>query len=288
MAGEVHLMYGPAGWSYRDWIGEVYPQRVPKGFNHLAYLAEIHGMDFVEVNTSFYHIPSAALSRGWVEKTAHLPRFRFWLKLHQDFTHRAPLGPDLRPSAAPGSDDAFKRALEPIAEAGKLSGILIQFPYSFHAGARERGYLEVLRGIFGSYPLAVEFRHRSWDCPEVLRYFREAGLIWVNIDQPVISQSLPLTAYAEAGETAYLRLHGRNYREWFGESGRDARYDYNYPTGELAQISETLKRLAEMAKKVFISGNNHYKGSAIQNMKQLKALMESKGWTVPQGFGSGS
>jgi uncharacterized protein YecE (DUF72 family) len=105
-------------------------------------------------------------------------------------------------------------------------------------------------------------------------------MIWVNIDQPVISQSLPLTAVTTNPDVTYVRLHGRNYKTWFSDQGRDARYNYDYKALELNQIAETIKKLAQLAKKIFISGNNHYKGSAVKNLKELKALLEKEGANV--------
>ncbi|MCX6553906.1 MAG: DUF72 domain-containing protein, partial [Candidatus Aminicenantes bacterium] len=115
------IALGPAGWSYSDWRGTVYPEPLPARFNPLAYLAA--EFDFVEVNTSFYRIPSPALTRGWVDKTAAYPEFNFWLKLHQSFTHEGKLEKTMI--------EGFHACLEPLAEAGRLAGVLAQFPYSF-------------------------------------------------------------------------------------------------------------------------------------------------------------
>lgn len=120
----------------------------------------------------------------------------------------------------------------------------------------------------------MEFRHRSWDCVEVLEFFRASKLIFTNIDQPAVSLSLPLTAHASHPETAYVRLHGRNAANWFADAGRDARYDYLYSLSELGQIAEVIKKLQEQVKKIFVSGNNHYKGSAVRNLMQLKEMLQ--------------
>jgi len=257
------IALGPAGWSYADWRGTVYPEPLPARFNQLAYLAA--EFDFVEVNTSFYRIPSPVLTRGWVDKTAACPGFEFWLKLHQSFTHERRL-------EKPVLDD-FRDCLQPLAAVGKLSGLLAQFPYSFKRDAPALSYLGELAGHFRSWPLAVEFRHQSWLEDEVLAFFKVNGLVWTNIDQPQISQSLPLTALVTARDTAYLRLHGRNYQDWFSGQGRDARYDYSYSAAELGGLGEVVARLKEQAKKVFVSGNNHYKGAAVKNLLQLKEIL---------------
>jgi uncharacterized protein YecE (DUF72 family) len=263
MADPDGVFFGPAGWSYADWRGAVYPEPLPPRFNHLAFLAG--RFDFVEVNTSFYRIPSLALTQGWVAKTAACPDFRFWIKLHQSFTHERKLEKPMI--------DGFHACLQPLAVSGKLAGLLAQFPYSFHCDPAARSYLRELADHFSSFPLAVEFRHQSWLEDEILAFFKERGLIWTNIDQPQISQSLALTALVTAGDTAYLRLHGRNYQEWFSGQGRDARYDYSYSASELGRLGEVVARLKEQAKKVFVSGNNHYKGAAVKNLLQLKEIL---------------
>jgi len=257
------IALGPAGWSYADWRGTVYPEPLPARFNPLAYLAA--EFDFVEVNTSFYRIPSPALTRGWVDKTAAYPEFNFWLKLHQSFTHEGKLEKTMI--------EGFHACLEPLAEAGRLAGVLAQFPYSFKFTPSNLAYLLELSGRFTACPLAVEFRHQSWLEEEVLTVFRENKLVWTNIDQPLVSASLPLTALVTGRETAYLRLHGRNSKDWFSGQGRDARYDYCYSASELGRLAEVVARLKEQAKKVFVSGNNHYKGSAVKNLLQLKEIL---------------
>ena len=257
------IFFGPAGWSYADWRGPVYPEPLPARFNHLAFLAG--QFDFVEVNTSFYRIPAPALSRGWVSKTAAFPDFNFWLKLHQSFTHEGKLEKSMI--------ESFHACLQPLAEAGKLAGLLAQFPYSFKFEPANLTFLQELAGHFAAYPLAVEFRHQGWLEEEVLAFFRENNLVWANIDQPQISASLPLTALVTGRGTAYLRLHGRNYKDWFSGQGRDARYDYCYSGSELGRLAEVVARLKEQARKVFISGNNHYKGAAVKNLLELKEIL---------------
>jgi uncharacterized protein YecE (DUF72 family) len=280
MADLEGLYFGPAGWSYADWRGTVYPEPLPARFNHLAFLAG--RFEFVEVNTSFYRIPALSLTQGWAAKTAAFPAFRFWIKLHQSFTHERRLEAPML--------DGFRACLRPLSDSGKLAGLLAQFPWSFKLDAANLAYLREMAGHFGAWPLAVEFRHQSWLEDEVLAFFKESGLIWTNIDQPQISLSLPLTALVTARDTAYLRLHGRNYRNWFSGEGRDARYDYSYSASELGRLGEVVARLKEQAKKVFISGNNHYKGSAVKNLLQLKEILlgrRSAGRSHPSPWGGG-
>ncbi|HLP58557.1 MAG TPA: DUF72 domain-containing protein [Candidatus Deferrimicrobium sp.] len=260
---EAQYLFGPAGWSYRDWHGPVYPVEKPKNFDALRYVSE--NFDFVEVNTSFYHIPSPKLTTGWVQKTQDREHFKFWIKLYQNFTHKLTLIKD--------EVEPFKKALEPLVNASKLEGLLAQFPYSFKLNSDNLNYLLTLPRAFGGFPLAIEFRHNSWNRREVFDTLREHHMIWVNIDQPVISESLPLMAVSTNDGVSYVRLHGRNYGTWFANKGRDERYNYDYKEMELDEIAETVRMLSKLVKKVFISGNNHYKGSAVKNLIELKKLL---------------
>lgn len=257
------IYFGPAGWSYPDWNGTVYPKPKPKSFNPLAFLAQ--SFEFVEVNTSFYRIPSPKMTQGWVKKTESAQSFQFWVKIFQNFTHHR-LMPD-------SEVNAFKVCLQPLTQAKKLMGLLAQFPYSFKLNPENLLFLQYLGEKFPEYPLAIEFRHQSWINDEVLNLFQENRWIWVNIDQPIISASLPLTAILTHPSITYFRLHGRNYQDWFSGEGRDARYHYDYQFKELQQIADKIRELKAQAKSIFISGNNHYKGNAIKNLLELKKIL---------------
>lgn len=260
------VQYGTAGWSYKDWAGTVYPTNLHPGFNHLHFIAE--KFDFVEVNTSFYRTPDIKLVKGWLNKTSDLEHFNFWIKLNRIFTH----------SRVYSQEDVnkFTQSISPLVNGEKLVGLLIQFPYSFKLTGNNLNYLIELTDNFSPLTTAVEFRHKNWINDEVLHLFREKRLIWVNIDQPVISESLPLTSIITNSDYSYFRLHGRNYKSWFSNEGRDERYNYLYSQNELIEISEYIKTAAKDAKKIVISGNNHYKGAAVNNLIQLKKILKEK------------
>ena len=170
------IRVGTSGWNYPGgrgtWNGVFYPstagvaKRKKSGFDELAFYAE--HFDTVEVNSSFYGVPAPNTTKSWVDRTP--ANFEFSLKLYQKFTHpemfHRATGQD--PSSIDDADiDGFRRAIDPIAEAGKLGALLAQFPASFKNEANARGYLEWLLQAFKEYPLAVELRHRSFsDDPE--------------------------------------------------------------------------------------------------------------------------
>jgi len=273
----IDFRLGTAGWSYEDWKGTVYPRPEPPGFSALRFMAG--QFDFVEVNTTFYRIPAPGLAEGWLRQVSDCPGFNFWIKLNRSFTHGD--GGD----AALAS--AFSLAIAPLREAGKLAGLLAQFPYSFHHGEESLVRIQRLRKKFAGIPLAVEFRHRSWNRDHVLSFLHELNICWTNIDQPRISRSLPLTDNSSRTGVEYLRLHGRNSREWFSGSGRNARYDYDYSTAELKEIAD---KAASIGKKtsgpVYVSGNNHYKGQAVRNLKTLKEILDAMAPTTGSRVGA--
>jgi uncharacterized protein YecE (DUF72 family) len=264
---------GTAGWSYDDWEGIVYPARHGSGFHPLTYLARY--MDMVEVNSTFYRPPSLAASLSWVKKVAAFPDFLFAVKLHQDFTHA-------KDGATAGAADVFKRGIEPIAAAGRLAALLIQFPWSFANTPDNVRYLTALFAMFAGYPMALEVRHSSWDAPEFFSLLRERGVVYCNIDQPVIGKSLKPSAIATTKAFSYVRLHGRNGKDWFRKgAGRDDRYNYLYAKDELGEWVDRIKQLSNGSDRIFVVTNNHYRGQALANALQIKNMVTGEKLEIP-------
>jgi uncharacterized protein YecE (DUF72 family) len=251
---------GLAGWSYPDWKGRVYPPKAPRGFDPLAYLTGY--FDTIEINSTFYRIPTVKTTRDWAKRVAGNSAFKFTAKLPQVFTHVR--------QASPQDEAAFREALAPLQEAGRFGVLLLQFPYAFHNTPANRAYLHQLAERFRDYPLVLEVRHRSWDAPHTYELLRQLGLGFCNIDQPQVSYSLGLTTRVTS-DIGYLRLHGRNTAAWFqDEANRDARYDYLYSAPELEEITETLLSIAAQARDVYLIANNHFRGQAALNALDLR------------------
>jgi uncharacterized protein YecE (DUF72 family) len=254
------IRIGPAGWSYPDWEGQVYPKPRPRGFDPLTYLAQY--FDAIEINSSFYRIPSTTTTRAWAVRLSEQRHFRFTAKLWQGFTHQS--------SAGAQDEVAFQKAMAPLHEAGKLGAVLLQFPYRFHDTPENQAYVRRLTEAFREYPLVLEIRHRSWDRPQVYEFLRELGIGFCNIDQPQVSYSLGLTRVVTS-PVGYLRLHGRNAAKWFEEgSGRDARYDYRYSDDELQEVVEVVGALSQRARETYVIANNHFRGQAALNALELQ------------------
>ncbi len=255
----LRFFIGPAGWSYDDWTGIVYPPEVVRRRGQLAFLAQ--SFNLVEINNSFYRVPEPRSASRWAGVVAGRLGFRFTVKLFQGFTHGRELDA--------GLVAAFREALTPLVEAGVLGCVLAQFPWSYRCGREEKVHLRRVLDAFADYPLAVEVRHGSWDIPEFFAWLRERGVAFCNIDQPVIGDSLGLTTHVTAPR-AYLRLHGRNRAAWFAAAADAAqRYNYLYEETEIATLAAAAESLAAEAGDVYVVTNNHYRGKAVYNALQL-------------------
>jgi uncharacterized protein YecE (DUF72 family) len=270
MTNRIHI--GPAGWSYKDWEGVVYPHKPGSKFDPLAYLARF--FDTIEINSSFYRPPTSSTSKSWVKRVTDNPSFTFTAKLHRVFTHE-------RGKATAEDEKAFREAMNPLAEAGKLGALLIQFPWSFKNTDDERAYLNKLLAQFQEYPLVLEVRHISWNTPGIYEELEERGVGICNIDQPLFHKSIKPSALSTSS-IGYVRLHGRNYQNWFREQApRDDRYNYLYSLDELDPWITRIKDVARQTKESFVITNNHFLGKAVVNALEIKSILGEKKVEAP-------
>jgi uncharacterized protein YecE (DUF72 family) len=269
------IRLGPAGWSYPDSPGHVYPAGVPARFDALRFLASY--FDTIEVNSTFYRPQPARTFASWVKRVAHNPQFRFTVKLWQRFTHER--GPAWTAEEVRQITDG----LQVLRDEGRLGALLSQFPWSFKPGAAARDTIARLADTFRAWPLVVEVRHGGWGSPEELGGLRDLGVGIANIDQPLIGQSLTPAAHATSA-VGYVRFHGRNYEHWFGEQEDAAqRYDYLYSAKELAPWVERIRALAgtEGVADVYVISNNHFEGKGPANALMLRAMIERRKAKAP-------
>lgn len=290
------VLIGTAGWSYKDWDGIVYPASLKKAQHPVEYLAQF--FDLIEINNSFYGHIKPELALLWTRKARAVNRnFIFTAKLNKAFTH-SPVAIIESTSAStirPHTDDEVlaKRGLDALANENMLGALLAQFPMSFRNTNENRDYVDNLIFRFQQYPLVFEVRHSSWNNEGTLRYFAKKGVSFCNIDQPVIGKSIGPTEYVTA-PLAYVRLHGRNYNEWFsdrvtsgsgalGESTerRDERYNYLYSEDELRGWKRHIDNISKKAQVTFVVTNNHFEGKAAVNALQLKHMITEAPVRVP-------
>jgi uncharacterized protein YecE (DUF72 family) len=276
--GEVRI--GTSGWSYPGgkgtWNGIFYPagaggRRRGGKFDELAFYAE--HFDTVEINSSFYRVPTPEMSKGWAERTP--AGFEFSLKLFQKFTHPSMF------EKATGADpfdigqkdvDEFRAALDPLARSGKLGALLAQFPASFKNDPDSRGYLEWLLESFKDYPVAVELRHRTFsdDPRETLRLLSEYGAALAQIDEPKFRLSIRQSLLPNVRTFYYLRLHGRNAAQWWSHQNSEDRYNYLYTSEELEPFAEAAEEASREVRKSYVYANNHFSAKSVANAAILK------------------
>ena len=183
--------------------------------------------------------------------------------------------------------DAFRAALDPLASAHKLGALLAQFPASFKNEPDTRGYLEWLLQQFREYSVAVELRHRSWsdDPAETLKLLDAFSAAWAQIDEPKFRYSIRQNLMPNVKSFYYLRLHGRNAKEWWKHEKSEDRYNYLYSSQELEPIAEAVETASARVKKSYLYTNNHFSAKSVANAAVLKhKLGQSLDGEYPEEF----
>lgn len=271
------LKIGTSGYAYpgpppKGWYGAFYPEPKRRGFDELGYYSRI--FNACEINNTFYRPPKPAVARAWAEKTPG--DFSFVLKLWQKFTHSKKI---LRSSAAerwePPSQadfDEFRAGMLPLADAGKLGALLMQYPSGFRFSEENFAKLEDALRQFYDYPKVVEVRHKSWSenaakLKNLLLEYRAGGVL---IDEPKFADSIrqPIEAI---GEIFYFRAHGRNAKTWWHAKESWERYDYLYSRAEIKGHAERIRAAARTpgVKRAFAFYNNHARANAPANAIML-------------------
>jgi len=282
VAARGSIKIGVAGWSYKDWQGIVYPPSL-KANARVGYLAQF--LDLIEINTSFYGHIKPAVAKEWCRMAAGAnPKFTFTAKLNRAFTHSpvAVVEPTSAKTIRPATSDEqdAKAGYDALAEENMLGALLAQFPISFKCTDENRAYVEQLVQTFRSYPLVLEIRHSSWNQPEVLGWLQGLQVGLCNIDQPLLGRAVRPSAHATSA-VGYIRLHGRNYKQWFAETNVRDRYDYLYSTEELAKWKDRALEVAGKAETTYVVANNHNLGKAAVNALELIAMLEGRKVQAP-------
>ena len=269
------IRVGTSGWSYPSgqgtWNGIFYPNAPRHHFDELGFYAE--HFDTVEVNSTFYRVPSVETTRRWAQRTPE--DFDFAIKLYQKFTHPEMFlkatGHDPSNLAAADADE-FRRAIDPLASAGKLGALLAQFPPSFKNDPNARGYLEWLLSAFREYHVAVELRHRSFsdDPKTTLALLGAYGAALVQIDEPKFRLSIRQDLLPNVRTFYYMRLHGRNAQQWWSHEHAEDRYNYQYSAGELRPFAEAAEDAVREVRKAYLYANNHFSAKSVATAATLK------------------
>jgi uncharacterized protein YecE (DUF72 family) len=295
-----HIRIGTSGWSYKDWVGPFYPDRMAQRSFLNFYLSRFAT---VEINSTFYNVPKLTTVKGWAKEASKWEGREYTVKVPSRVSHEQCM--DEGPERLVKGLDGFKEAvLAPLSDQNTLGAVLFQAsPYFTMRGdikykmksepkvplpeyilglKRLKELCEKLTSLPGDH--AIEFRNSSWlnedlrligEARDVLREF---GVALAVVDGP----SFPWFS-EETARHAYVRFHGRNKEAWFKSTDEDpsARYYYNYSDEGLLQRKDPLKIIASKGDHdTRIYFNNHPKGMAPNNAVKM---MEMLGVSAPTG-----
>ncbi|MCS0636761.1 DUF72 domain-containing protein [Streptomyces sp. LP05-1] len=246
----------------------------------------------VEVDSSYYALPSARNSRLWAERTPD--GFRFDVKAFAPLTGHPvtvgalppglrPAGPltarlrpgDLPPDVVAELWDLFDAGLEPLREAGRLGAVLFQFPPWFAPGGPAYDRLAECRARCGD-TMAVEFRHPGWFAPdrlpEAVDFLKARDIAFTAVDTVQgLPRSLPPVAPVTSDGLALVRLHGRS-PEW-GTGSKEDRFRHRYTPEELVPWADRVRRMTEQAERVHVLFNNCCADAAVSAAALMTELL---------------
>jgi uncharacterized protein YecE (DUF72 family) len=254
------IYLGTSGFSYKDWVGPFYPQGMPSKDWLLFYSQEFN---CCEINSTYYAIPTAKNIEAMAKKTGE--GFLFSVKANREMTHEYK-----------GNLEVFKAfcdALQPLIEQKKLGCVLAQFPYSFKYSEKSCSFIELLKEQLAGSPLVVEFRNASWLKRDVFDWMKRMDIGFCCVDEPHLPNLMPPVSEATSN-IAYVRFHGRNKEKWWEHENAYERYDYTYSPEELAEWTPKIKKLNESVERTFLFANNHWRGQAIDTIRQIKMMLE--------------
>jgi uncharacterized protein YecE (DUF72 family) len=263
---------GTVGYSYRDWAGIFYPQGAPsrRQFNIYA-----QNFDTCELTQFSHTMPDPERMQHFAAQIK--TDMRLFVRLHNTFTHCADVGLALTVAKH------FRKAMEPLRDAGKLGGLVAAFPYAFKNSEDAREYIIQLSQslAFEGMSLHLDFRHPSWSTEGCLRWMGEYGLGYVCVDEPRLPGLVPPLVVATT-DTVLVRFHGRNAEAWWSGNAT-TRYDYLYSSEELRDLAMRYQPLIASGKSVNFLFQNHWQAQAVRNAIEWKSLVSGAELARPMG-----
>lgn len=298
-ASDIHV--GTTSWTDKTLIDskQFYPKGCSGAEDRLRYYASQFPM--VEVDSSYYALPSTRNAELWAERTP--AGFSFNVKAFRIFTgHQTParaLPRDVADALAdhfgrkkniyykdlpdPVRDDLwarFERGIRPLAEAGKLTAVHFQFPPWVFPSREWHAHIEECAARLPGYQLATEFRQRAWFDAEhreaTLAFERAHDFVHVVVDAPQgFKNSVPQVWEVGSPKLAIVRLHGRNAATWnvSGATAASDRFNYDYPETELAELAGEITKLASRVELTQVISNNNYEDQGQRNARTLQRLL---------------
>ncbi len=231
----------------------------------------------VEVDTSFYAIPSVDNVRKWCELTPD--SFRFVIKAYQGMTGH--LRGEIPFESKNDMFNAFIECANEFKRHGKLAMVLAQFPPWFDCQSKNVQYLLYIRQQLKEFNVAIEFRNRTWYADKLVQqtmdFLKEHQFIHTICDEPQAGiGSVPFYPEVTANR-ALVRIHGRNIHGWRNtgnlENWRKVRFLYDYNKEELQQLGQHIQAIQPKVQELFVLFNNNSGLHAAKNAKELQELL---------------
>jgi uncharacterized protein YecE (DUF72 family) len=249
----------------------------------------------VEVDSSYYAMPSIDNSMRWVERTPEA--FVFNIKAFRLLTNHptqlvmlpkdiqvalAGIGKtrfyyrDVPPDIRQELWRRYREAIAPLKEAGKLRLVHFQFPPWLLRNREGHDHVRHCVELMAGHTVSVEFRNKVWfegeHCASTLAFERELGVVHTVVDAPQgFSNSVPQVWEVTHPELAYVRLHGRNAATWDvkGAMAASDRFNYDYSRGELTELAAHIRKLSELVAQTHVVFNNNAEDQGQRNARSL-------------------
>lgn len=296
------IRFGTASWTDKGLIehGGFYPEGMTDPEDLLKFYSTVFSV--VEVDSSYYAMPSKHNSELWVERTPE--NFVFDVKAYALFTDhpvetaqlpkriREMLPDDVKLKPHVYAHDVpqeamyiawemFEAALRPLHNACKLGAVFLQFPKWFVNSPENRDHIAECRKRLPDYQIAVEFRQSSWMDAEhidkTVDFLAENEIAYTAVDEPQgFKSSIPPVCAVTSGDLAVVKFHGRNADTWEKRRDKSAeeRYSYIYSEEELSEWVCPIRQMAEQAREVHVIFNNKSYNYAQINSKQMMDLLK--------------
>ncbi|MGA3057797.1 MAG: DUF72 domain-containing protein [Candidatus Limnocylindrales bacterium] len=297
------ILIGTASWTDPTMTapGVFYPRGANTAEERLAYYAAT--FPIVEVDATYYALPSARVAEAWVARTP--PDFVFDVKayalmtgqptetkrLPKDIRNALPeelaakprlYARDLPPELRQETWRLYLAGLEPLRASGQLGSVLLQYPRWFFPTSESRDEILEARERLGSTRSAVEFRSETWfnakNLERTLRFLADNAIPFVMVDGPQgLRSSVPPIVAVTSPELALVRFHGRRVETWEA-SGIPVveRFRYLYTAEELAEWVPRIREAAEEAREMHVLMNNCYANYGSTNARELAAMLEAE------------
>jgi uncharacterized protein YecE (DUF72 family) len=240
---KIHI--GTSGWHYKHWLDDVFYPAGTKPAQMFEFYAR--HFDTVEINNSFYHLPSAKTFDNWRDSSP--ARFIFAVKASRFITHMKKLKDPV------SSSEKFFLVADRLGR--KLGPILFQLPPRWKVNLER--FEEFLQSLPGKHKYVFEFRDESWFVPEVYRLLHAHKAAFCIHDFADMKVPHEITT-----NFTYIRFHGPTGAKYFG----------SYSSAQMREWAERIAGWSQRLSTVYVYFNNDPGGEAVKNALELKRLVD--------------